>query len=62
MLSKSNALQIELSTFEQPGIKEPMEQSRIAKKKVQNLWQQKKLKLEQCLQLRVFEQDCSQVC
>jgi hypothetical protein len=42
-------------------IKEPMEQMRIAKQKVQNLWQQKKLKLEQCLQLRVFEQDCSQV-
>lgn len=42
-------------------IKEPMEQMRISKQKVQSLWQQKKLKLEQCLQLRVFEQDCSQV-
>jgi kalirin len=42
-------------------IKEPMEQLRVSKQKVQNLWQQKKLKLEQCLQLRVFEQDCSQV-
>ena len=42
-------------------IKEPMEQLRIAKQKVQNLWQQKKLKLEQCLQLRMFEQDCLQM-
>ncbi len=42
-------------------IKEPMEQLRIGKQKIQNLWQQKKLKLEQCLQLRIFEQDCSQM-
>lgn len=42
-------------------IKEPMEQLRSSKQKVQNLWQQKKLKLEQCLQLRIFEQDCAQV-
>ena len=42
-------------------IKEPIEQLRAAKQKVQGLWQQKKLKLEQCLQLRIFEQDCSQV-
>ena len=42
-------------------IKEPMEQLRIGKQKVHNLWQQKKLKLEQCLQLRVFEQDCAQM-
>ena len=42
-------------------IKEPMEQMRLAKQKIQSLWQQKKLKLEQCLQLRVFEQDCNQV-
>lgn len=42
-------------------IKEPIEQLRNAKHKVQNLWQQKKLKLEQCLQLRVFEQECNQV-
>lgn len=42
-------------------IKEPMELIRNSKQKVQGLWQQKKLKLEQCLQLRVFEQDCSQV-
>jgi len=34
---------------------------RINKQKVHNLWQQKKLKLEQCLQLRVFEQDCAQM-
>ena len=48
--------------FSEAGkIKEPMEQLRISKQKVQNLWQQKKLKLEQCLQLRVFEQDCNQV-
>jgi kalirin len=42
-------------------IKEPIEQLRAAKQKIQNLWQQKKLKLEQCLQLRIFEQDCAQV-
>jgi kalirin len=42
-------------------IKEPMEQLKIAKQKVNNLWQQKKLKLEQCLQLRIFEQDCAQM-
>ena len=42
-------------------IKEPMEQLRLSKQKIQSLWQQKKLKLEQCLQLRVFEQDCNQV-
>ena len=42
-------------------IKEPMEQLRVAKQKVQNLWQQKKLKLEQCMQLRNFEQDCAQM-
>ncbi len=42
-------------------IKELMEQLRMYKQKVQNLWQQKKLKLEQCLQLRVFELDCCQV-
>ena len=38
-----------------------MEQLRLSKQKIQSLWQQKKLKLEQCLQLRVFEQDCNQV-
>lgn len=42
-------------------IKEPMEMLKISKQKVHTLWQQKKLKLEQCLQLRVFEQDCSQM-
>jgi len=42
-------------------IKDPMEQLRVSKQKVQNLWQQKKLKLEQCLQLRNFEQDCAQM-
>lgn len=42
-------------------IKEPMEMMKISKQKVHALWQQKKLKLEQCLQLRVFEQDCSQM-
>lgn len=42
-------------------IKEPMEQLRTSKQKVQSLWQQKKLKLEQCLQLRMFEQDCTQM-
>lgn len=42
-------------------IKEPVEHMRVAKQKVQSLWQQKKLKLEQCLQLRMFEQDCNQV-
>jgi kalirin len=48
--------------FNEAGkIKEPMEQLRIGKQKVHNLWQQKKLKLEQCLQLRVFEQDCAQM-
>jgi kalirin len=48
--------------FNEAGkIKDHMEQLRIGKQKIQNLWQQKKLKLEQCLQLRIFEQDCSQV-
>lgn len=42
-------------------IKEPMEQLRISKQKLQSLWQQKKVKLEQCLQLRIFEQDCNQM-
>ncbi|RMZ94452.1 triple functional domain [Brachionus plicatilis] len=42
-------------------IKEPMELLKVSKQKVHALWQQKKLKLEQCLQLRVFEQDCSQM-
>jgi hypothetical protein len=42
-------------------IKEPIEQLRVAKQKLQNAWQQKKVKLEQCLQLRMFEQDFNQV-
>lgn len=42
-------------------IREPIEQLRTAKQKISSLWQQKKLKLEQCLQLRIFEQDCNQV-
>lgn len=42
-------------------IREPMEQLRSAKQKINTLWQQKKLKLEQCLQSRIFEQDCNQV-
>ena len=42
-------------------IKEPIEQLRQAKQKIHHLWQQKKLKLEQCLQLRIFEQDCAQM-
>ena len=42
-------------------IKEPVEQLRTSKQKINHLWQQKKLKLEQCLQLRIFEQDCNQV-
>lgn len=42
-------------------IKEPMEIMRAAKQKLQSLWQQKKIKLEQCLQLRIFEQECNQV-
>ncbi len=42
-------------------IKEPMELLRTSKQKLQSLWQQKKIKLEQCLQLRIFEQECNQV-
>jgi hypothetical protein len=42
-------------------IKEPIEILRTSKQKIHHLWQQKKLKLEQCLQLRIFEQDCNQV-
>jgi hypothetical protein len=42
-------------------IREPMEQLRVARQKIQNLWGQKKMKLEQCLQLRNFEQDCCQM-
>jgi hypothetical protein len=42
-------------------IKEPIELLRTSKQKIHHLWQQKKLKLEQCLQLRIFEQDCNQV-
>ena len=42
-------------------IKEPMEYLRASKQKLQSLWQQKKIKLEQCLQLRIFEQECNQV-
>ncbi len=42
-------------------IKEPIEHLRVAKQKLQNVWQQKKIKLEQCLQLRLFEQDLSKV-
>jgi hypothetical protein len=42
-------------------IKDPIEQLRLTKQKIQHLWQQKKLKLEQCLQLRIFEQDCAQM-
>jgi hypothetical protein len=42
-------------------IKEPMEYLRASKQKLQSLWQQKKIKLDQCLQLRIFEQECNQV-
>jgi hypothetical protein len=42
-------------------LKEPIETLRTSKQKIHHLWQQKKLKLEQCLQLRIFEQDCNQV-
>ena len=42
-------------------IKEPMEHIRATKQKLQSLWQQKKIKLDQCLQLRIFEQECNQV-
>ena len=42
-------------------VKELADHLKIAKQKVQSVWQQKKLKLEQCLQLRIFEQDCTQM-
>ena len=60
--SGSESEKLSCDYFNEAGkIKEPMEQLRVAKQKVQNLWQQKKVKLEQCLQLRNFEQDCSQM-
>lgn len=42
-------------------IRDHMEQLKTSKQKIQNLWQQKKLKLEQALQLKIFEYDFNQV-
>ena len=38
-----------------------MEQLRHVKQMVQTLWHQKKIKLEQVLQLRLFESECNQM-
>jgi hypothetical protein len=46
---------------ESARIKECMDQLRHGKQMVQNLWHQKKLKLEQAHQLRLYEFDCNQM-
>lgn len=46
---------------ESARIKECMEQLRHGKQVVQNLWHQKKIKLEQAHQLRLYEFDCNQM-
>jgi len=44
-----------------PQILQQLDTIRTSHKHVLQLWQHKKLKLDQCFQLRLFEQDCEKV-
>jgi triple functional domain protein len=44
-----------------PQIMQLLDQVHSGQQQLLQLWQIKKAKLEQCLQLRIFEQDCEKV-
>ena len=44
-----------------PQIMQLLDQVHSGQQQLLQLWQIKKVKLEQCLQLRIFEQDCEKV-
>jgi len=44
-----------------PTIMQMVEQIHLAKDQILQLWNEKKIKLDQCYQLRHFEQDCRKV-
>lgn len=44
-----------------PQIIQNLESIRVSQKQVLQAWNHKKIKLDQCFQLRLFEQDCEKV-